>query len=154
MQNDVVGVRLWGSPTQPTLIIGKSDIWDRRWFEERQPLITMAKIKELAMADRLTEIAQSPNNTGYDLYGKYDFPCPKPGAQLILGTPFASDAKFNTNEDGSVQLFITGDQKKLCANIWVTLMRSLIILEFSSEGLDPEDFWETKINIHYRRRNQ
>ncbi|MDQ1327359.1 MAG: hypothetical protein QG641_639, partial [Candidatus Poribacteria bacterium] len=141
LQNDVVGVRLWGPPTQPTLIIGKSDIWDRRWFEERQTLIKMAKIKELAMTNRLAEIAQSPNNTDYDLYGKYDFPCPKPGAQLILGTPFASEAKFNINEDGSVQLFITGDQKKLCANIWVALMRSLIVLEFSSEGLDPEDFW-------------
>lgn len=36
LQNDVVGVRLWGPATQPTLSIGKSDIWDRRWFGERQ----------------------------------------------------------------------------------------------------------------------
>lgn len=141
LQNDVVGVRLWGPVTHPTLIIGKSDIWDRRWFEERQPLITMAKIKELAMTDRLAEIAKSPNNTNYDLYGKYDFPCPKPGAQLILGTPFALDASFNTNEDGSIQLLITGEQKELCVNIWVALMRSLVVLEFSSKGLKPDDFW-------------
>ena len=55
MQNDVVGVRLWGPPAQPTLSIGKSDIWDRRWFEERQPLITMAKIKELPEWRRLVK---------------------------------------------------------------------------------------------------
>jgi hypothetical protein len=141
LQNDVVGVRLWGPVTQPTLIIGKSDIWDRRWFGERQPLITTAKIKELAMADRLAEIAQSPNSTNYDLYGKYDFPCPKPGAQLILGTPFASDASFSANEDGSVQLSITGERKELCVNIWVALMQSLVILEFSSKGIEPDDLW-------------
>ena len=141
MQNDVVGVRLWGPPTQPTLSIGKSDIWDRRWFEERQPLITMAKIKELAMTDRLSEIIQNSNNTIYDLYGKYDFPCPKPGAQLILGTPFATDVRYAVNTDGSAQLLITGSHKSLNINIWVALMQSLIVLEFTSEGLEPDDLW-------------
>ena len=50
LENDIVGVRLWGPATQPTLSLGRSDIWDRRWFAERQPLITLARIRELAMA--------------------------------------------------------------------------------------------------------
>jgi hypothetical protein len=65
LENDVLGVRVWGPPTQPTLSLGKSDIWDRRWFAERQPLVTMAKIRELAMADRLAEVARQPNDTVY-----------------------------------------------------------------------------------------
>jgi len=33
--NHVLGVRLWGPPSAPTLTIGASDIWDRRWFRDR-----------------------------------------------------------------------------------------------------------------------
>jgi len=141
MQNDVVGMRLWGTSAQTTLTIGKSDIWDRRWFEERQPLITMAQIQELAMTDRLSEIIRDPNNTIYDLYGKYDFPCPKPGAQLIIGTPFATDARYKANPDGSVRLTITGNDRTLSVNIWLALMHPLIVLEFSSEGIETDDLW-------------
>jgi hypothetical protein len=31
LENDVLGVRLWGPPTQPTLSIGKADIWGLRY---------------------------------------------------------------------------------------------------------------------------
>ncbi len=141
MQNDVIGVRLWGPPKQPTFSIGKSDIWDRRWFEERQPSVAIQKIKELAIADGLSGIVRDPNNTIYDLYGKYDFPCPKPGAQLILGTPFATDARYKPDSDGSALITITDGYKRLSINLWVALMRSLIMMEFTCEGLEPDDLW-------------
>jgi hypothetical protein len=141
LENDVLGMRLWGPPTQPTLLIGKADIWDRRWFSERQLLITMAKIRELAMADRLAEIAREPNRTAYNLYGQYDFPCPKPGAQVILGTPFATHTSIELDANRAIRLLIEGKDKRLSAIIWVALARPLVVLEFQSEGLEPNEFW-------------
>jgi hypothetical protein len=41
LENDILGVRLWGPPRQPTLSLGRSDIWDRRWFGDRQPIVTL-----------------------------------------------------------------------------------------------------------------
>ncbi|MBU4200257.1 MAG: hypothetical protein KKG09_03680 [Verrucomicrobia bacterium] len=141
MQNDVVGVRLWGPPTQPTLSVGKSDIWDRRWFGDRQPLVTMARIRELAMAGRLSEVARDPNDTVYDVYGQYDFPCPKPGAQVILGTPFAENATVERFPDGGFRLFVEGKGKRLTAHTWVMLTRPLVAIQFQCEGLEPADLW-------------
>ncbi|MBM3241374.1 hypothetical protein FJZ31_34265 [Candidatus Poribacteria bacterium] len=141
LENDVLGMRLWGPPTQPTLLIGKADIWDRRWFSERQSLITMARIRELAMADRLVEIAQEPNRTAYNLYGQYDFPCPKPGAQVILGTPFATHTSIESDANRAIRLLIEGRDKRLSAIVWVALARPLIVLEFQAEGLERNDFW-------------
>ncbi|MBC8233416.1 hypothetical protein H8E77_28035 [bacterium] len=148
LENDVLGVRLWGPPKQPTLLIGKADIWDRRWFAQRQPIITLAKIRELAMPNRLAEIAPEPNRTAYNLYGQYDFPCPKPGAQVILGTPFAIRASIEeADANGAVRLLIEGEGKKLNATIWVALARALMVVEFQVEGLEPSDFW-TRVYRH------
>ncbi|MGV8096726.1 MAG: glycoside hydrolase family 95-like protein [Mangrovibacterium sp.] len=140
LQNDIVGVRLWGPVTQPTLSIGKSDIWDRRWLTDKQPLITLSQIKELAATNRLAEIAPAPNTPIYRLY-KNDFPCPKTGGQIILGVPFATDTRFRANEDGSIQMLITGQNKRLKINIWVTLMHPVIVMECLPEGIETGDFW-------------
>jgi hypothetical protein len=141
LENDVLGVRVWGPPSQPTLSLGKSDIWDRRWFENRQPLVTLANLRELAMAGRLTEVAKSPNQTAYDLYNKYDFPCPKPGAQLILGTPFADRAMVTRDGPMAVRLTAAGKDKTLTARIWVAATRPLVVVECRGERLEPGDFW-------------
>ena len=141
LDNDVLGVRVWGPPTQPTLSLGKADIWDRRWFGERQPLITLKRIRELAMRDDLSQVAASPNQTAYDLYGLYDFPCPKPGAQVILGTPFAARAAAERTAEGEVRLSVEGEGKTLRARVWVALARALVIVELEADGLEPGDLW-------------
>ena len=136
LENDVLGVRLWGPPTQPTLSLGKADIWDRRWYGDRQqPLITMARIRELAMADRLGELGR------YDVYGRYDFPCPKPGAQLIIGAPFADRATVQADGTLAARLFISGAGKHLQALVWVAPTRHLVVIECETAGLGPEDLW-------------
>ena len=140
MENDVLGARIWGPPSQPTLSLGKSDIWDRRWFGDRQPLITLARIRELAMADRLTEVAKAPNNTVYDIYNRYPAPCPKAGVQLILGTPFARNA-IAEQRGREVRLALEGVGKRLQVGIRVHLARLLIMMEFESSGLRPGDLW-------------
>lgn len=95
LENDVLGARLWGPATQPTLSLGKSDIWNRRWFGSRQPPVTLARIRECAATGRLAEIARVPNDTVYSSAYRYDFPCPKPGAQLIVGAPWSRSRSGN-----------------------------------------------------------
>ena len=141
LENDIVGVRLWGPATQPTLSLGRSDIWDRRWFAERQPLITLAQIRELAMAAKLNEVAPNPNLTAYSLYNRYDFPCPKTGAQVILGTPFGLSTEATRHADQSVSLVVQGKERQMTARLWVAALRPLVIVEIQAEGLAPPDLW-------------
>jgi hypothetical protein len=148
LENDVVGARLFGPATQPTLSLGRSDIWDRRWFAEQQPLITMVRLRELAMTDKLKEIARTPNSTVYSLYGRYDFPCPKPGAQVILGTPFGTSAEARREEDQRVRLVVKGPGHSLTARVWVPLLRPLVIVEVEADGLSPADFW-VRVHRHW-----
>lgn len=140
LENDVLGVRIWGPAVQPTLSLGKADIWDRRWFGDRQPLVTLQQIRDAAMSGCIADLARSPNRTVYDLYGKYDFPCPKPGAQLSLGTPWAAQARCDRDTDGAVTLSVEGDGKSLRARIWVALARPLIVVEVEQHGLGSVDF--------------
>jgi hypothetical protein len=141
LQNDTLGVRIFGPPTAPTLILGKADIWDRRWFADRQPLITLDHIRELAMNDRLNELMPdgNPNNTPYTIYNCYDFPCPKPGPQLIFRTPFAESAELCRHDDQHATIRLTGHGKALAVNVTVLLGRELILSECTGDGLTPAD---------------
>jgi hypothetical protein len=141
LENDIVGMRLWGPHDHPTLSLGRSDIWDRRWFADRQPLVTMAQIKELASADRLSEVAPQPNRTVYDLYHRYDFPCPKPGGQVILGCPFATETRVHKRPDGVIELSAVGPTSRFEAEVWVSMSRSLVVLDCRCEGLAAGDLW-------------
>lgn len=141
LENDIVGARLWGPATQPTLSIGRADIWDRRWFAERQPLVTLARLRELAMADRLSEVAPEVNRTVYNLYGQYDFPCPKPGGQVILGLPFATAAGARVLPDGGVELQAEGPGGRLTATIFVMLTRPLVVVDCRPDGPAVNGCW-------------
>ena len=141
LDNDVFGARLWGPASQPTLSLGKSDLWDRRWMGERQPPVPLARIRELAMADGLDEIARSPNDTVYSAAYRYDFPCPKPGAQLILGLPFAEEAQIAPAAGYGWWLRAEGQGKRLEARIWVPLTRVLVVTELLAPALAAEDLW-------------
>ncbi len=138
LQNDVLGVRLWGPPAQLTLSLGKADIWDRRWFAERQPLITMQQIREWALADP-REDADKYFPRKYKLYDLYDFPCPKPGAQLIFFAPFATEARVEPDGFQSAKIVLEGAGKNLTLRIWVSLTRHLVVTEGQGEGLTPND---------------
>lgn len=141
LENDIVGLRLWGPANQPTLSLGRSDIWDRRWFAERQPLVTLAQLKELALSNRLAEVAPNPNQTVYNLYQLYDFPCPKPGGQVILGCPFATETHAQWRPDGVIELSVVGPTGRLDADIWVSLSRSLVVIDCRRKGLADGDVW-------------
>jgi hypothetical protein len=148
LENDVLGVRLWGPPGQPTLSLGKSDVWDRRWFGDRQPVVTLQRLRELAKNDRLADVAASPNGTIYDVYGEYDFPCPKPAAQAILGTPFASSARVEPDGIQAVRLTAAGHGKELVARICVAADRSLVIVQCQTKGMGPENLLLSYQSLH------
>ncbi|HDS74012.1 MAG TPA: hypothetical protein ENN56_00585, partial [Firmicutes bacterium] len=137
--NDVVGIRVWGPAKRPTLSIGAADIWDRRLFNHRQPRITLERIRELAFSDRLQEIARSPNETVYDIYNRYDFPCPKPGAQLILIVPFAEETTVEKIDEQSVRLRAVGPGKILSVHIRVLLSERIVLLDCDASGLHGHD---------------
>lgn len=141
LENDIVGVRVWGPPAQPTLSIGRADLWDRRWFADRQPLVTLARLSELAMTDRLSEVAPETNRTVYDLYHRYDFPCPKPGGQMILGLPFAVAAQARTLPDGAIELSAEGHGKRLTATIRLMLTRPLVMTSCHAQRVAQKDCW-------------
>ena len=141
LENDIVGVRVWGTAQQPTLSVGRSDIWDRRWFGNREPIVTLATLRELAASDRLDELGRDSNNgLVYAAYGKYDFPCPKPGAQVILLLPFATQTTVCSLPDGRVELVACGEGKRLSARLWVSLEHPLIVISCQGEGLNADDF--------------
>ncbi len=138
LRNDLLGVRIWGPPAQLTLSLGKADIWDRRWFAERQPLITMQQIREWALADpRENTDKYFPHK--YRLYDLYDFPCPKPGAQLICLTPFATEAHVEPDGLQGARIVLEGEGKRLTLRVWVSLIRHLVVVEGQGEGLVPKD---------------
>lgn len=141
LENDIVGLRLWGPANQPTLSLGRSDLWDRRWFAERQPLVTLAQLKELAFSNRLAEVAPHVNQTVYNLYGLYEFPCPKPGGQVILGCPFAVETYALKRADGVIELSASGPKGRLDAEIWVSLSRPLAVIAGRCKGLAAGDVW-------------
>ncbi len=143
-----MGVRVWGPVTQATLTLGRSDIWDRRWFGGRQRLITLKEISKLAFEDSLSEIAKHPNETAYWVYSHYPFPCPKLGGHLIIGTPFAQRGSVKRNPDGSLELRLEGKGKALRVRVWISPSRMIVVLECQCRGLDPEDIW---IRIHRHR---
>jgi hypothetical protein len=83
IHNGDIGLKLWGPNNRITLSVGKSDVWDRRRFQQ-EPLLTLAEIKVRAVRDDASEIL---NDRHYKSYAAYDFPCPKPVGQLIIGLP-------------------------------------------------------------------
>jgi len=141
LENDVLGARLWGPPEQPTLSLGKSDLWDRRWMGAEQAPVPLARIRELARSGRLKEIARSTNDTIYSQAYRYDFPCPKPGAQLILGLPFGELAEVAEAAEGGWWLRVEGREKRLEVRVWIPLERVVVVVELVPHGVMAEDFW-------------
>jgi len=141
LENDVLGARLWGPPEQPTLSLGKSDLWDRRWMGAEQAPVPLARICELARSGRLEEIVRSTNDTIYSQAYRYDFPCPKPGAQLILGLPFGERAEVAEAAAGGWRLRVEGEGKRLEVRVWIPLKRVVVVAELLSQGATAADLW-------------
>ena len=137
LQNDDLGVILWGPDTAPTLSIGKSDIWDRRLPKE-QPVITMEEITKRAMAGDKSILNGAAY---YTAYSHYDFPCPKPAGQLIVQLPFVEKGGTLHVEKANGASTLTAEHgaKKLRLRIFVSATRNVIVMDGEAAGLAPGD---------------
>jgi hypothetical protein len=79
LNNGQLKVSLWGPPEQLTFSLGKTDVWDRRYFPETP--LTIEQIRERCFRD---DYAKNPLGKYFDSLEAYDFPTPKPVGQLIL----------------------------------------------------------------------
>lgn len=137
LSNDDVGIILWGPDSAPTLSVGKSDIWDRRNPKPPQPVLTLARIMEMARAEKFRSLGSY-----YTVYGSYDFPCPKPAGQLILKLPFMEPGgKLTVDRSRKYELALraANGAKALDLRVYVSAVRNLIVMEVHSRGLAAGD---------------
>ncbi len=129
IRNGDIGMMLWGPHNRPTFSIGKADVWDRRFYGHKEPVITLADLKEYAKTGDFPD-------PGYQTYCAYDFPGPKPVGQLIIGLPGTEDqwaAEMKQEGPGVLMLTATrlgtrGEQR-LDLRIYVHAARNLIVIE-------------------------
>ena len=91
MHNGELKVSLWGPPERLTFSLGKTDVWDRRYFPEKP--LTLEEIRERCFRD---DYAQNPLGKYFESLNAYDFPTPKPVGQLILLMPGLEGAEQPT----------------------------------------------------------
>jgi len=116
---------LWGPNNRITFNVGKADVWDRRYYGYKEPVITLAEIKERVKTARVSD-------KGYRAYNAYSFPGPKPVGQLIIGLPGA-EAEWVVEGQGAGPGVLTltairGDQR-LDLRVYVHAARNLIVFE-------------------------
>jgi len=132
ISNGDIGVMLWGPNNRPTFNVGKTDVWDRRYIE-KAPVVTLAQIKQWA------KTGDFPGRW-YKSYEVYDFPCPKPVGQLIVGLP-GVEAEWAVEAQGAgaggLTLTATRGEQRLDLRVYVHAARTLIVLEGDAhQGID------------------
>ena len=137
MGNRQLKVSLWGPPDQLTWSINKTDIWDRRHFPERP--ITLEEIRDRCFDPSYDENPFSNRNSYYLSYSAYDFPCPKPGGQLILRSPDLRDAETPVasrhHSDGRVDVPLRSSTARGIVQSLVMMPRNIILLSGQFTGL-------------------
>ena len=88
-------VQLWVPPNRLTLDVRKTDVWDRRVSFDAP--VTIGEIRagafdprskeegEIPLRGRFGHLVPGGGREGRWGYGAYEFPCPKPVGQIILG---------------------------------------------------------------------
>ncbi len=130
INNGDIGMKLWGPNNRITFSIGKSDVWDRRWLE-KAPVATLDDIKEWAKMDNFSEMFEDGNY--YKAYTAYDFPCPKPVGQLIIGLPgdaakWAVEVQKDTIP-GTLTIRASRGEQCLKMRVYVHATHNLIVIE-------------------------
>ncbi|MFH1744313.1 MAG: hypothetical protein ABIH23_35370, partial [bacterium] len=123
-------VSLWGPPSQLTLSLGKTDVWDRRRYQE--PVITLEQIKQQI------EQGETPHNH-YRNWRAYDSPCPKPVGQVIIRCPDldgAPQAEAVTRcDDGTTRVKIRNGGASADIVYLPMMTRNMIAVKCEFEGL-------------------
>ena len=130
-------VSLWGPPGQLTWSIGKTDVWDRRFFTE-QPM-TLKQIHDRCFdGDRPHDRAYY-RERHYASYDAYEFPGPKPVGQLILMASDFADAgqpvATKGHSDGVVRTALQSKGARADVKTVAMMTRNIIIVNGRFEGL-------------------
>jgi hypothetical protein len=128
-------ISLWGPPENLTLSINKTDVWDRRTYQE--PVLPLQDIIDLFTSDR-APTERFPNY--YQSHHAYDSPCPKPVGQVILHVgDFAGvqDPNAATRyRDGSSNVTLQHDQKYGTITYLPMMKRNVIAMRGVFENLE------------------
>ena len=146
LQNDDIGVILWGPDNAPTLSVGKSDVWDRRNPASSKPVITLEQIIQGAKEGDPSVINGAAY---YNAYNLYDFPCPKPVGQLILKLHFmgADGTLAVDRQERATRLKATNGTKSVDLRLFVSAVRNLISIGGEAKGLEAGDL-EVRLYRH------
>ena len=143
-ENAMIGMSVWGPDHQPTISIGRSDSYDRRWFGNEFPVITRKEVVAAAMsgdATRLDALREQCNGKQYAVYPQ--FPAPKPVGQAILLLPGGVEAGWITDvakgDDGGRILKCHCKQGEIHLILYVHKRRNLIVIEGSQKGFDGRE---------------
>lgn len=137
IHNGDIGLKVWGPNNRITFSIGKSDVWDRRRFQQ-EPLLTLADLKEMSTHENAFMISDENHPDGspmrhYQSYAAYDFPCPKPVGQLIMGLPGkAEDWTVHVSEDdipGVLNIDASMGEQLLELRVYIHATQNLIVFE-------------------------
>lgn len=126
---------LWGPPSQPTLSVRKTDVWDRRRYFE-SPLKVDAIVKLMEEATR----GLNNGDNYYRSWNAYDFPCPKPVGQIILRLPRLERAEQPTltaHCENGVRTAVVADGGRKAALSYLPMMtRNIVAVRVECRGLE------------------
>lgn len=142
-ESAMIGVSLWGPDHQPTISVGRSDSYDRRWYGNDFPVVTRHEVIEAGMSGdprQLDALRQQTSGRQYNAYPH--FPGPKPVGQVILFLPGGEEGGWKTDviagEDGARELHCVSLQGELRLRIYVHKRRNLVVVEGTQRGLEGE----------------
>jgi hypothetical protein len=123
-------VSLWGPPSSVTLSVNKTDVWDRRQFQE--PVVTLQQIRETIQADAV------PHEL-YRSWYAYDFPCAKPVGRIILRCLDLADAEqpaaITHCDTGATSVEIRHGSAHASLTYLPMMTRNMIAIACDCEGL-------------------
>jgi len=100
--NGDIFTSFWNQAHELTWSVGKTDVWDRRYYGDNKRVVTLQEIADICKnGDPDMQINRKCGLPGsaHELYPAYDFPCPKPVGQIILRIP---DLEASTNYDATL----------------------------------------------------
>ena len=86
--NARLGLSVWGPDHQPTLSVGRSDVYDRRWYGNEGPAVTRQEVIEAAESGDPARLDELRHRASGDQYAAYQqFPGPQTGRPDPLAAP-------------------------------------------------------------------
>lgn len=175
ISNAQVGACLSGPHNRPTFWIGKSDVWDRRLITQNYKQITLKELTEAAFSDsewsnpahgytarymnslrsglhrKTPKLAEFHERITW--YSVYNYPCPKPVGQVIIGLPFDENECIATSSEslsfqeypnptfakGHNVITVQQGNRSIELKVYLRPRANVILVEGKCENMDGEE---------------